>query len=306
MAPGLPQWGNEIALRAGRVMNTGDGIIGGMFMSGHVQRGLFRDRPAQGGGGGPRFHAAGEPVRESDSRTYCNGRSSIPDDWEKVWAMVNEKWDKREPCPEGALLPFNIDAKINGAYVALGLLYGKGDFGKTVEIATRGGQDSDCNPASAGGILGVMLGYRRIPDAVEERHPGHRRQEIQLHGFHLSGDCGEHGEARAGADRSDGRQGGRGRGGDRGAKTEAAACTVVGRLRSSGGACEDERCAVGMEGRVEDLGGGGPSGANRVRRGQRSRDFVRGHGRDCHRDVSAEGRHGHRLSGRQSAIVRSM
>jgi hypothetical protein len=89
---------------------------------------------------------------------------AYPDDFEKVWGMVNQKWDKREPCPEGALNAFNIDAKLNGAYVALGLLYGKGDMAKTLEVATRSGQDSDCNPASAGGILGVMLGYSKIPE----------------------------------------------------------------------------------------------------------------------------------------------
>jgi len=33
-----------------------------------------------------------------------------------------------------------------------------------MEISTRCGQDSDCNPASAGGILGVMMGYSNIPD----------------------------------------------------------------------------------------------------------------------------------------------
>lgn len=33
MAPGLPQASNDIALRAGRVMNYGDGIYGGMFVS---------------------------------------------------------------------------------------------------------------------------------------------------------------------------------------------------------------------------------------------------------------------------------
>ena len=31
-------------------------------------------------------------------------------------------------------------------------------------MATRAGQDSDCNPANAAGILGVMLGYKRIPE----------------------------------------------------------------------------------------------------------------------------------------------
>src|SRR6266566_5538850 len=31
-------------------------------------------------------------------------------------------------------------------------------------ISSRSGQDSDCNPSSAAGILGVMLGYDHIPD----------------------------------------------------------------------------------------------------------------------------------------------
>ena len=57
-----------------------------------------------------------------------------------------------------------IDAKLNGAYVALGLLYGEGDFEQTMLISTRAGQDSDCNPSSALGILGVVLGYEGVPE----------------------------------------------------------------------------------------------------------------------------------------------
>jgi hypothetical protein len=90
--------------------------------------------------------------------------TQFPDDWRKVWQLVEDKWDKDDPCPEGALNPFNIDAKLNGSYIAFGLLYGKRDFAKTIEIATRCGQDSDCNPSSAAGVLGVMLGYSNIPD----------------------------------------------------------------------------------------------------------------------------------------------
>jgi len=87
-----------------------------------------------------------------------------PNDWMATWRLIEAKWDKGDVCTEGALEPFNIDAKLNGGYVALGLLYGKGDFAKTLEVATRSGQDSDCNPSSAAGILGVMLGYEHIPD----------------------------------------------------------------------------------------------------------------------------------------------
>ena len=31
---------------------------------------------------------------------------------------------------------FNIDAKLNGAYIVMGLLYGEGDPDKTLEIST--------------------------------------------------------------------------------------------------------------------------------------------------------------------------
>jgi hypothetical protein len=44
------------------------------------------------------------------------------------------------------------------------MLYGNGDFTKSIDIATRCGQDADCNPATVGGVLGVMLGYDKIPD----------------------------------------------------------------------------------------------------------------------------------------------
>ena len=68
------------------------------------------------------------------------------------------------PVPTALCKPFNIDAKLNGAYIALGLLFGDSDMTRTLDISTRAGQDSDCNPSSAGGILGVMLGYEKIPD----------------------------------------------------------------------------------------------------------------------------------------------
>lgn len=45
----------------------------------------------------------------------------------------------------------------------LGLLYGEGDFERTIDISTRAGQDSDCNPASSGGIVATMLGYDKLP-----------------------------------------------------------------------------------------------------------------------------------------------
>jgi hypothetical protein len=107
------------------------------------------------------------PARSRYARTIrdlLDWHARYPDDWKNSWRLIEDKWDKDDPCPDGALQPFNIDASLNGAYVALGLLYGNKDFGRTVEIAARAGQDSDCNPSSAAGILGVMIGYEKIPD----------------------------------------------------------------------------------------------------------------------------------------------
>lgn len=86
-----------------------------------------------------------------------------PDDWHQTWFEIQKKWSEDIACPEGVFVPFNIDAKVNAAYVVMGLLYGDGDFTETLEISTRAGQDSDCNPSTAGGILATMIGYDKIP-----------------------------------------------------------------------------------------------------------------------------------------------
>jgi hypothetical protein len=94
--------------------------------------------------------------------------SQFPDDWKRTWFEVEKKWSSDIGCPDGVFQPFNIDAKINAAYIVIGMLYGEGDFGKTIDISTRCGQDSDCNPASAGGILGAMMGYENIPGSWKQ------------------------------------------------------------------------------------------------------------------------------------------
>jgi len=86
-----------------------------------------------------------------------------PNDWHSCWQQLQRKWADEKGCPDGVNDPFDIDAKINAAYVVMGLLYGNGDFSRSLEVATRAGQDADCNPSTVGGILGAMLGYNHIP-----------------------------------------------------------------------------------------------------------------------------------------------
>ncbi len=170
MCPGLPRESNKYCDRVGRVMNYGDGLYGGMFVCGMYAVAYFENDPRK-------VVQAGLDCIPADSdyarliRDVLDWSAQYPSDWRKVWQLVEEKWDKNDPCPEGFQQPFNIDAKINGAYIAIGLLFGGGDFEKTMEITTRCGQDSDCNPSSAAGVLGVMQGYRRIPEKFKAEIP---------------------------------------------------------------------------------------------------------------------------------------
>jgi hypothetical protein len=163
MCPGLPQAANHYADRVGRVMNHGDGLYGGMFVAAMYAAAFFETDPRrvveEGLEAIPRGSGYARVVRD-----VLAWHREHPTDWRKAWVLVEQRWNRDDPCPEGVGVPFNIDARLNGAYVVLGLVYGGGDFGRTLEISTRAGQDSDCNPSTAAGILGVMLGYERIPD----------------------------------------------------------------------------------------------------------------------------------------------
>ena len=161
MCPGLPRAAQRYADRVGHVMNYGDGVYGGIFVGAMYSAAFFEKDPRKvveaGVAALPAASVYAQMIRD------VLKWSAEDADWKRPWQLLEDKWDKDDPCPDGALRPFNIDAALNGAYIALGLLYGNGDFEKTMEVAMRAGQDSDCNPSSAAGVLGVMLGYQGIP-----------------------------------------------------------------------------------------------------------------------------------------------
>jgi hypothetical protein len=170
MCPGLPREANRYADRVGRVMNYGDGLYGGIFVSGMYAAGFFESDPRRVVEAGVKSIPAESGYAQVIADVLA-WHSEHPKDWRTTWTLLEEKWDQNDMCPAGALTPFNIDARLNGAYIALGLLYGGGDLARTLEISTRSGQDSDCNPSSAAGVLGVMLGYEALPDEFKSGIP---------------------------------------------------------------------------------------------------------------------------------------
>ena len=177
MAPGMPNSATEIAWRAGRVMNHGDGIYGGIFVSCMYAAAFVEPDVRKVVEAGLACLPAKSPYAQTIADTMAWSKQHS--DWKQTWRELERKWNNREPCPDGALQPFNIDARLNGAYIALGLLYGGGDFFRTMEISTRAGQDSDCNPSSACGILGVMMGYKRIPNEWKSGIPAISKEKFR-------------------------------------------------------------------------------------------------------------------------------
>ena len=162
MSPGMPNTASAFSDKVGHIMNYGDGWYGGVYI-GAMYTLAFTSNDIN--------YIVGEglktiPVESNFYKCISDviaWHKQYPDDWKKTWFEFEKKWSQDIGCPEGTFNSFNIDATVNAAYVVLGLLYGNGDFSKTLEISTRAGQDSDCNPSSAGGILGTVLGYKNIP-----------------------------------------------------------------------------------------------------------------------------------------------
>jgi len=162
MSPAMPDAASHISDRIGHIMNYGDGWYGGVYVGAMYALAFTSDNipyiveealkaiPDKS-----RFHRTIQSI--------IDGWKKYPQDWKKTWQECEKSWSNEPGCPDGVFLPFDIDASINAAYIVLGLLYGEGDFAKTLEISTRAGQDSDCNPSSAGGILGVIKGYDALP-----------------------------------------------------------------------------------------------------------------------------------------------
>jgi hypothetical protein len=170
MHPGMPNSAAAFSDEIGHIMSYGDGWYGGVFVAalyslamvendvGLVVREALKTIPKQS----LFYQTISDTIRAYEAN---------PDDWHRAWFDVHQKWGYKDRGPDGAFGVYNIDAKINSAWVVLGLLYGNGDFSRTIEIATRAGDDSDCNPATAAGVLGVILGYSKIPDYWKQYLP---------------------------------------------------------------------------------------------------------------------------------------
>lgn len=157
ISPGLPRISNAWSDKVGHIMNYGDGVYGGMAIAAMYTEAFFESNPRKLA----EYSLRAIPAESSYAqmvRDVLDLHQKYPN-WQDAWKALQPKWGKKD----GKLVP-GLDVRINGAYVYMGLLYGGGDFWKSMNISMRCGVDSDCNPSSVAGILGTVLGMKGIPE----------------------------------------------------------------------------------------------------------------------------------------------
>jgi hypothetical protein len=70
----------------------------------------------------------------------------------------------------------------NAQIVALALLWGEGDYEKTITRAVMPGFDTDCNGATAGSVWGIVHGVQALP--AKWTRPLRNRVQTGVHGYH--------------------------------------------------------------------------------------------------------------------------
>ena len=173
ISPGMPNIGIALGDKFGRLMNYGDGLYGGQFVAGMYAAAFFEDDMRTVVQAGLDCVPAESQFAET-IRDLLKWHAELPDNWQATWEKVERKYQENEnyrlfSCNRGYGVlnhidtGFNIDAKINAAYIVMGLLYGEGSVGKTIVISMRCGQDSDCNPSNAAGVLCTAIGMKNLP-----------------------------------------------------------------------------------------------------------------------------------------------
>jgi hypothetical protein len=83
--------------------------------------------------------------------------------WKEIAAESEARWRPEYPM-------FN-NAVANGALVAIGIIFGDGDYVKSMNVVTQTGDftDADCNAANVSSVIGAMRGSKGLPATMTEQ-----------------------------------------------------------------------------------------------------------------------------------------
>ncbi|MCI0513834.1 ADP-ribosylglycohydrolase family protein [candidate division KSB1 bacterium] len=151
ISPGNPAQAAELAWRDARLSHCGNGIYGEMFFAAVISATLVVNDPETlleiGLCHIPEHSRYARAMRQVLTITKT----------EKTWEdIVNRLYEQF-----GAY--HWVHSINNGALVTAALLFGQGDYERSICQAVMGGWDTDCNGATVGAIVGTMLGAQKLP-----------------------------------------------------------------------------------------------------------------------------------------------
>jgi hypothetical protein len=154
IAPALPRRAAEIGLNYTRAAIDGEPAQTTQLFTGMIALAFVEDRIDA-------LLDAGLAAIDPDStisrivKDMREWHAQHADDWHVARRLLQEKYGKHK----GEMRDRN-GYELNTGSIIGALLYGEGDFVKTLTLAFNFGWDADCNAATAGTIVGVMKGYR--------------------------------------------------------------------------------------------------------------------------------------------------
>lgn len=150
-APGWPEKAAEMAYRDAILSHRAGGVYGAMFFAAAIAAAFAVDCPVEALRVGL-TEIPGECRLSADLRWALDLAPSLKD-WREARAAVDDRFAGMHP----------VHTNNNACLTVFGLALGQMDFTRTIGITVAMGLDNDCTAATAGSILGAVLGSDRIP-----------------------------------------------------------------------------------------------------------------------------------------------